>query len=71
MANDDADPRLYPGYLGIEAVLADASICQTERQVQYLIVKYNEDEFEVHNLEDVWKFVQTYVQEYNTKFEHQ
>ena len=43
MSNYNADLRLYDEHLGIEAALADASICPTERQVCYMFAKYNEE----------------------------
>jgi len=48
----------------IEAVLADASICPTERQVRYLYAKFNEMEYGAHNGFELWNFITSYVTEY-------
>ena len=51
----------------IEAVLADASICPTERQVWYMFAKFTEEIFGAHNGTKIWEHIDTYVKEYNVR----
>jgi hypothetical protein len=58
------------GQLGIEAILANASICPTERQVRYMYAKFNESEFGAHNGQEMWSFISRYVTTYNDEHKH-
>ena len=56
------------GDRGIEAILADSSLCPTERQVRYLFVKWNEQEFGAHNGIAMWDHIDRYVVSYNETY---